>query len=100
MSEWILGWPPVTLNNTYRNIPGRGRAMVPEARAWKDASILTVRLSGITLPVGPLSLTLHTPPHRTGYRLITSYLAREPVERVPARVSWQSTFDATLHKLA
>lgn len=67
MIEWTLPWPPKTTNALYRNIPGRGRAMVPEARAWKDGAMLLVKVSGQGLPSGRLALTLYLYPPK-GFR--------------------------------
>lgn len=45
---------PPSLNHAYRNVPGRGRVLTAEARAYKHAATLQIRnaaaLAGFTVP--------------------------------------------------
>ena len=44
MSKLTVSLPmPPTVNNMYRNVPGKGRVLTQEARKWKDDAILLIR---------------------------------------------------------
>lgn len=53
---------PPSLNHAYRNVPGRGRVLTEDARAYKAAAVLVItnaaQLAGFRVPRGaPLRLT-------------------------------------------